>query len=90
MNKKPRAKYNFLMKLPSKVRFTVQDAMAKNPGVLYITIYMRLKKMVKANELRLNSETKHDGKTRGASQKLYERVPAVVEIKKPTPELVTA
>ena len=71
------------MKLPLG-RFVMKDVMAENPGVLYITIYMRIKKMLKAKELQVYG-VEHDG-GRGASQKVYEVVP----VKKTKRALVSA
>lgn len=44
MKAETRVKYNFIMKLPKASKFTMAELQEANPGVSYITLYMRLKK----------------------------------------------
>jgi hypothetical protein len=49
MTKPTRVKYNFELKMPRKVPFTVTDMMTANPGVSRITLYKRLENLLKTN-----------------------------------------
>jgi hypothetical protein len=75
--KTARVKYNFILNQPSG-KFTVKALMAANPGVSYITLYMRLKKLIADNVIQV-AGTEHDGTHRGRSQKVYEPVPVKVK-----------
>lgn len=81
MTKSKRVQYNFLLNIPQG-EFTMGALMAANPGVSYITLYMRLKKALgktikKVGKVQVNK--------RGRSQLSYVTVPKRSHKKKIAP-----
>jgi hypothetical protein len=75
--KTKRVQYNFVLKYPKGNPFTIQQLMLANPGVQYITLYMRLKKLIKGDKPPVQEfgTQQLDFHKRGRSQKLYFVVP---------------
>ena len=70
MTKTKRVKYNFLLGVPTVTPWSMKDLMAANPGVSYITLYMRLKKALKEKTVKRDG-VRLDPTKRGCPLKLY-------------------
>ena len=67
--KAKRLEYNVALKTPPNP-FSVADLVKKNPGLSYITAYMRIKAEIKAGTVKFHSKRQNK---RGCPTKLYSR-----------------
>jgi hypothetical protein len=74
-NSQSRLEYGKPLTLPTRSAFTMKQIGAANRGVKYITLYVRVQKLIAAGGLQVVGETRgRIKKRRGASAKQFARV----------------